>query len=259
MAASSLLLYILQSMKRCFFIFFSLIVFFNSFAWGQEDGMTPSKSFIPDKKIHDFGMIQEKNGKVKHTFLFKNSGNRPVAISNVSAWCGCTEVDYAKKPIQVGETAKVTVTFNPSHRSGKFSKEVVVLTDNGKSYTRVWVKGEVIPFLHPVTEDYPYAYGEGLYMSHKVVMFPPLKKGESFSFQLRVANDTDKPMTVEFRRQPNNLILNMPRKLKLKAKERVSIPLVYQAPKTYGYKRYITVYPSVNGKPVKAFKVFWTE
>lgn len=245
-------------MKRRFFVFFSLIALFFSLALAQGDGMTPSKHFTPDKKIHDFGVIQEINGTVKHTFLFKNSGSQPVAISNVSAWCGCTVVDYVKKPVRSGESAEVTVTFNPSHRSGKFSKEVVVLTDNGKEYSRIWVKGEVVPFQHPVTEDYPYAYGEGLYMSHEVVMYPPLKKGEQFSFQLRIANDTDKPMVVEFRKKPNNLVLDMPAKLNLKAKERISIPLVYKAPKTYNYKRYITVYPSVNGKPVKSFKIFWT-
>ena len=116
-------------------------------------------SFKYDKRVHDFGTIKEKDGKVSHTFTFTNTSILPVVISDVNSWCGCTTAEYTKTPILPGKTAKVTVTFNPQSRPGKFSKEVVLNLDGNKGFTRVWIKGNVIPYRHPVGEDYPYEIG----------------------------------------------------------------------------------------------------
>ena len=86
-------------------------------------------SFKYDKRVHDFGTIKEKDGKVSHTFTFTNTSILPVVISDVNSWCGCTTAEYTKTPILPGKTAKVTVTFNPQSRPGKFSKEVVLNLD----------------------------------------------------------------------------------------------------------------------------------
>ena len=131
------------------------------------------QSFQYDKRIHDFGTIQEKDGKVSHTFVFTNKSNETVNINDVNAWCGCTTAQFTKEPVRPSKTAKVTITFDPDHRPGKFSKEAVLMLNGGKYYTRIWVKGNVIGMKHPVTEDHPYAYGSGLYMSHRVLPFPP--------------------------------------------------------------------------------------
>lgn len=217
----------------------------------------PSSTFLPDKRVHNFGTIDERNGKVEHTFHFRNRGAAPVVISNVSAWCGCTTVTYTKTPIQPGAYGKVVVAFNPHSRPGSFSKEVVVMTGGGSSYSRVWIKGKVLPYEHPVTEDHPYAFGRGLYMSHKVVAFPPLKKGEKATFSLRLANNTGKPMTIVFKRTPNNRVLLMPEKLTLKPRQRTVIELFYRARRTYGHKRYINVTPYVNGQALKPLRIEW--
>ncbi len=167
-------------------------------------------SFKYDKRVHDFGTIKEKDGKVSHTFTFTNTSILPVVISDVNSWCGCTTAEYTKTPILPGKTAKVTVTFNPQSRPGKFSKEVVLNLDGNKGFTRVWIKGNVIPYRHPVGEDYPYAFGEGLHMGFKVYLFPPLAEGSTYRLEQRVSNETDKEMTVEFERWPNNTVLKMP-------------------------------------------------
>ena len=43
-----------------------------------------------DKQRHDFGTIEEANGKVTYDFVFVNTGNEPLVISNVCTSCGCT-------------------------------------------------------------------------------------------------------------------------------------------------------------------------
>lgn len=216
-----------------------------------------NKQLVPDRKVHDFGTINEKDGPVTHVFKLKNTGVKTAVVNGVTAWCGCTTVDFSKKPILAGQTGTVAVTFDPSYRSGKFSKEVVVLTDDGRRYLRLWVKGMVVPMRHPVTDDHPYHYGQGLYMSHRVLPFRALKKGGRQVFQLRVANDTDQSMTIVFRREPDNRVLQMPDSLVLKPYERRKIDVGYTAIKEYACRRYIDITPIVNGKAVDKLRVTW--
>lgn len=236
-------------------IILTFLAFVFALVAAAQDNMRPLTTFVPDSKVHDFGVIKEKDGKVSHQFVLRNTGKSPVVISDVTAWCGCTTVGYTKRPVRPGESAKVTVTYNPLSRPGKFSKEVVVITGEGTTYTRLWVKGNVMAYQHPVREDYPYEYGEGLFMNLKVLSFPPLQKGEQYVFNLMIANDTDHVMNLKFVRQPDNRVLKMPATLQLKPRERTKIKVAYRAPQTYGRQRWIVLQPYVNGKAVKSMKV----
>ena len=236
-----------------------LMAFVAVLASAAQEGSAPSKVFVSDQRIHDFGTIKEKDGKVSHVFTFTNKGRSPIVINDVSAWCGCTTTEYTKAPVGPGKTAKVKVTYNPYRRPGRFSKEVVVITEGGRSYTRVWVKGNVVAMQRPVTDDYPYSFGHGLYMNYQTLAFPPLKQGETFDFTLRIANATGKQMTVVFDRKPNNRVLKMPRKLVLKPNQRTEVSVSYRAPRTYKYNRRIVVMPIVNGSKCKDLKVTWAK
>lgn len=239
-------------------ILFSILLFFCSIGMkAQQPQPALLKTFEYDKRIHDFGTIQEKKGPVHHTFTFTNKGKKPVVITEVSGWCGCTSYDFPRQPIAPGKQAKVTITYNPAGRPGKFSKEIAVVLNDGKFFNRVWVKGTVIGYEHPVTEDYPYAFGSGLYMGFKVLLFGAMKPGQQYSFEQRIANDTDKPMTVEFVKVPNNRVLKMPEKIYLKPKERSSFRVTYRQVKEYSYDRYIVVHVKVNGKEVMPMRVTW--
>ena len=215
------------------------------------------KTFEYDERIHNFGTIEEKDGKVSHTFTFTNRGKETVTIKEVNAMCGCTTAEFSKAPVKPGQKAKVTLTYNPSHRPGHFSKEAVVLLNDGDYYTRIWIKGDVREMVHPVTEDHPYAYGEGLYMSHSLIPFSIVKPGEQDSIRVLVANDSQEPMTVTFSRRPNNRLLQLPEKLTLKPGQRTLFYAKYKALRTYPYQRYITLQPYVNGKAVKTLRVTW--
>ena len=51
---------------------------------------------------HDFGEIIE-GSKAEFEFQFKNNGNSPLVLSNVSSSCGCTVPDWTKKPVKPGK------------------------------------------------------------------------------------------------------------------------------------------------------------
>ena len=211
----------------------------------------------PDKKIFDFGDIKEIKGKVTHTFTLSNQSLQTYVISDVNTWCGCTTADYTKSPVRPGEKARVTVTYDPYNRPGRFSKECVVMLNDGSRYLRLWVKGNVLPYEHPVTEDHPYSFGHGLYMSNRVLPFRSLRVGERYAFSLRMANDTDKPMNVSFKRQPNNRLLQMPDTIQMAPRERRIVEVSY-TPRTFrNYKSHIDVLVSVNGKPAQPLLITW--
>ena len=65
-------------MKRIFS--FAATLLFAMVAMGQE----PVITF--DKTTHDFGKINEADGRVTTVFTFKNEGMAPLVLSNVRAW-----------------------------------------------------------------------------------------------------------------------------------------------------------------------------
>lgn len=236
-------------MKNILLAIISFLVY-ASVAVAQQPGMTFCKTFVSDGKIHDFGAIEEKAGKKSHTFTFRNNGKSPVVISAISAFCGCTTVEHTKKPVLPGKTAKVSVTYNPANRSGKFSKEVTLILNDGKSYTRVWVKGSVKPYRHPVTEDYPYSFGQGLYMGLKTLNFSQ----SVASMEQRVSNETGKRMTIVFGNNKHGRKVRMPRKMVLNPWQRTTFK-VYKTAKVGAQDVSFDVAVTVNGKKAKSMGI----
>ena len=131
-----------SSIQLLFYCLFGTLLLLSR---GQEAfAQSPSGSFMYDKRIHDFGRIYERKGTVRHTFTFKNTSSKPIVVDRINVGCSCVEADFPKQPVPAGGKAYITVSFNPSGRPGKFSKEVVVMLNGYQEYVRVWIKGEVI-------------------------------------------------------------------------------------------------------------------
>ena len=64
-----------------------------------------------DKTVHDFGDILVSDGPVTATFTVKNVGEKALLIYNVVSSCGCTNVEWTRKPIASGETGTIKATF----------------------------------------------------------------------------------------------------------------------------------------------------
>lgn len=76
-------------------------------------------------------------------FEFKNTGKTTVVIKEVKASCGCTATNYTKTPIQPGQSATVTATYNAAAK-GSFSKTVTVTTSADETPKVLSFKGIVI-------------------------------------------------------------------------------------------------------------------
>lgn len=242
-------------MRHLAVIILSILSFSTVFA--QQGKPKFLNTFKPEERVHDFGRIYEKDGKVNTVFTFTNESNTPVVINDVNTWCGCMVAEYTKKAVRKGEMAAMRVELDPDHKSGSFIKQVVLLLNDGKNYARVWVKADIVPMEHPVEEDFPYSYGYGLYMSHSTLVFPNYGAGQDFAISLHLANDTNKPMRITFTRKPNNTVLKMPALVMLKPKERRTIKVSYHYYKRHEHDGYIMLTPVVNGKSGRQLKVRW--
>lgn len=230
-------------MKSCITVFLVIFIFISPLC-----SQTLSTDIKFEERIHNFGTILEKNGKVSHSFIFYNSGKTPVVINEVYSGCGCIGRVLSKAPVKPGGKGMITITFNPDYKSGVFSNEIVVYSNNGKEYNRIWVEGIIKPREHPIEDDYPYNFGDGLYLRLKVMAFGYLKPGETKQMELHYANRTNKEMTLNFVVEGTNGGLKFTNPGKIGAKARGVINFSYTMPVISNDDLVFSLHPYVNNK-----------
>lgn len=237
---------------------FLFLFFVSDIITAQKSQPQHLKEVIFNKRVFDFGEIKEENGLVSHEFEFRNGVGIPIYINGISSGCGCIKFEYSKKPVLPNEISKIKVYFNPAYRPGFFSKEIVVLYNDNVYYNRIWIKGTVIPCKHPVSDNYPYEYGEGLWMNLEVMAFGYMDKGDEKKMSLKFANDTDRDMKLFFIVIDGNTDVRFTSPYILKAGEEKVMPITYHF--SGRFSREVYVYPVVNGKVLdKALKIMCTQ
>ena len=149
-----------------------------------------------DKTTHDFGKINEADGRVTTVFEFKNEGMIPLVLTNVRASCGCTTPKWTREPIEPGKTGQITVTYNPNGRPGRFQKTVTVTSNATEATTRLYIKGEVIPKPAQPVDKYPVKMG-ALSLQKNNINLGSIKKNAPKNIEIEYANKTNEPVTVE--------------------------------------------------------------
>ena len=101
---------------------------------GEIFAQEPTKSaLIFEKSIHDFGHIDEERGAVACRFEGVNTANHSIEIEKIVTTCGCTTVEFDKKPIPAGGTFSFEVVFNPLSRPGRIDKQIFVVASDSPS------------------------------------------------------------------------------------------------------------------------------
>ncbi len=136
---------------------------------------------------YNFGAFNEEVGIVTTTFKVVNTGDEPLQILSARANCGCTTPSYPKAPIAPGDTAVVTVGFNPTGRIGRFEKYVMVDTNapvgtSGadavtRSRQQLRISGTVIGASNTIAGRYP-AGGGDLRLRTSTAAFGRVGKGK---------------------------------------------------------------------------------
>lgn len=103
---------------------------------------TPSFEFTEES--FDFGTIEE--GTVaKHDFVFKNTGDAPLIITNAAGSCGCTVPQWPREPIAPGEEGTIHVEFNSQGRAGNQQKQVTLSANTVPNSKVLKISAQVTP------------------------------------------------------------------------------------------------------------------
>ena len=82
-----------------------------------------------DTQELNMGKITEGQ-ELEVAFRFKNTGNKPLVISTVTAQCGCTIPETPKEPFSPGQTGTIKAKFNSSGRGGSTNRKEVYVDAN---------------------------------------------------------------------------------------------------------------------------------
>jgi hypothetical protein len=93
---------------------------------------------------YDFGQVAEGE-IVEFNFRFKNTGTKPLVVTNVSASCGCTVPEKPEQPIRPGETGFIKAKFNSDRRPGEVMKTVTVVSNAQPAFPELVLRGKVTP------------------------------------------------------------------------------------------------------------------
>ncbi len=134
---------ILKMKKTTQFILAALVaVFVSGVSFAQASAGGPEISF--EEEVHDFGKMKQY-GDATTNFVFTNTGNEPLIISNARGSCGCTVPTWPRQPIQPGESASIKVKYD-SKRIGPINKSVTITSNAVNTPNKVIrIKGHIDP------------------------------------------------------------------------------------------------------------------
>lgn len=95
-----------------------------------------------DSAVLDFGTIREGD-IVTHTFRFKNEGEFPLIIQEVTASCGCTVPEWPRDPIAPGAESGIKIQFDSKHKAGPQARGITVIANTEPPYTQLSLVGLV--------------------------------------------------------------------------------------------------------------------
>ncbi|TLV01592.1 DUF1573 domain-containing protein [Dyadobacter luticola] len=107
----------------------------------QADAKMPVFALI-DSASYDFGTIQE-GAVVEHDFKFRNDGEYPLILNNITSSCGCTTPEWPKEPIGPKQTSSIKVRFDSKNKSGPQVKTITVYANTEPAYSELRLRGIV--------------------------------------------------------------------------------------------------------------------
>ncbi|MFN4083905.1 MAG: DUF1573 domain-containing protein [Bacteroidia bacterium] len=128
-------------MKKVFLLIF-LTLSGASLVLAQKSEPVEKPIITFTKLEHDFGVIYE--GKTaEYDFIFTNTGNVPLVLTNVQPGCGCTTPEWPREPIMPGKQGKIKAIYNPGAYKGPFAKGIAVMSNATNSNVQLTIKGDV--------------------------------------------------------------------------------------------------------------------
>ncbi len=175
-------------MKRCIFILTMLVVGLGLYA-------QPRINF--SKVRHDYGTINEADGKKEAVFEFVNTGDSVLVVTRVQPSCGCTAGDWTKSPIPPKGKGFVSAVFDPRGQAGHFTKSVSVFSNAKPAVVVLVIEGTVTPREKTIEELYTFVVGPLRFETNHLA-FTKMAKNEKKIRVMPIINTSKEPVTLEF-------------------------------------------------------------
>ena len=203
-----------------------------------------------DKTVHDFGDILVSDGPVSATFTVTNVGEKPLVIYSVVSSCGCTDVDWTKKPLKAGEKGEIKATYKNDEGGYPFDKTLTVYFSEPKQPVILRLRGESHKKKLSLGEMYPVRFGN-LGFKSVDIKGGNLSQGQQKSGEVMVANIGSKPLNVKFTKVSEGLSLKLSQN-PIPAGGTAKIAFTVTADRNHWGKNYYYATPLVDGKEYKA-------
>ena len=143
---------------------------------------------------HNFGAFSEEMGPVSCTFLAVNEGDEAAVVLDARANCGCTRPRYDRAPVRPGDTLRVSVSYDPQGRPGRFHKQVRVNTNAVGGPATLNIRGTVIGTPSTLRSRYPIETPSAR-LSNEIATFGTTRKGRVIASAINIYNTS--PDTIQ--------------------------------------------------------------
>lgn len=100
------------------------LLFIGAFAFVGLGFLSAQEIELSESTV-DLGNVKN-GGKAIATVQVKNTGDKPLIISEAKASCGCTVPKWPKEPIAPGKSADMTIEYTTTTKAGAFNKTVTI-------------------------------------------------------------------------------------------------------------------------------------
>ncbi len=104
----------------------------------DTDSSSKTEVALSDSMI-DMGNFSWREKK-ERTVLLKNMGDVPLVINSVTTSCGCTRIEYDKKPVSSGESICIKIIYKAEHPE-HFNKTITIYCNAKNSPLRLRISG----------------------------------------------------------------------------------------------------------------------
>lgn len=190
-----------------------------------QTGNNPEISF--EKLHHDYGKIQEMDGKAEVKFYFTNTGKSSLFITNVQASCGCTAAEWTTDSVKPNKTGFVKVVYDPKDRPGEFVKTISVFSNATQGLVVLTIKGNVIARTKGPEDFYPTAMGNLRFTTNHMA-FGVVKTNTTDTVSIIMYNQGSKPITINNFDQPEHITFHSS-KMTINPKDTATLTAIYDA------------------------------
>ncbi len=156
---------------------------------------------------YDWGTVKPTQDPLTAKIKIKNAGTESLKITEVKPGCGCTTAPLDKNELKPGEEATLDVSLRIAGMQGNVVKSIrIASNDPNNSNKYLYLKANVF---------YPISISPTSYFA-----FNEMTVGQEATSKVTIKNNTNENITLsEVQVVPENLNVNLPKKLVLKAGE----------------------------------------